>query len=91
MNVNQACDPINVADGDVIEFLKNVNHINLVVEKRKRDLEKLMRESQKQLDFLNDLRNTPNWIYTYLEKDKELKEKIKSLLSNDPKSVMDDN
>ena len=87
MNINLACDPINVGDEDVASFLNSVNKINSLVEKRKEDLQKTIKESQKQLRFLNDLKKTPGWIYTYLEKEKDLRDKLKNILTNDPKSI----
>ena len=62
---------------DVKSFFSEINTINLLIEKRKRDLENQINDAQMQLRFIEDLRGCPKWIHSFLEKKKELREKIK--------------
>ena len=53
---------------EVKNFFSEINTINLIIEKRKKDLENRINDAQNQLRFIDELRTSPRWIHSYLEK-----------------------
>lgn len=67
-------------DKEVTKFFGEVNTIHAIVDKRRQDLEKQIQESKQQLQFLNELKAVPQWIYSYLQQETGLRDKVTKVL-----------
>jgi len=83
MTDSEVDSEVNSNEVDVTEFFNEVNTINSVIEKRKVELKELISQSKMQLKFLKQLKETPDWIRSYLDQEQDLKQKIKSVLEKD--------
>lgn len=82
MNKEQGYIEVNSDDEEVTQFFADMNTVNSLIDRRRKDLEALIEQSKKQLRFLNDMKNTPNWINSYLEQEGELKAKVQKVLND---------
>lgn len=68
------------------EFIKETSAIKAIIDKRKSDLIDEISKLKGQLDFLNELRETPNWIHSYFEQEENLRNEIIKVTKSDDKT-----
>lgn len=70
-------------DSEMETFFMDVNEINILIHKRKRFLEAKISRLKSELDCMKQLKSCPVWIHSYLDKEKQLKDKIQRMFSGE--------
>lgn len=85
--VGRQFDPEGVEEEqEDFEFIKETSAIKAIIDKRKSDLIDEISKLKGQLDFLNELRETPNWIHSYFEQEENLRNEIIKVTKSDDKT-----